>query len=86
MREFILLALKAWTTPDFFTDNLVAAGRMDVVATTISNALYYSHHIRDDTIIHVVLNGPKLPPKILSFDGSKLRSEPERLYLHRMHG
>ncbi len=78
MREFILLALKAKTSPDFDLDNLPDAGRMDLVCRTISNALLVSNHIRDNTIIHAVLNGPKDPPRIISFYGNNVKNlEPD---------
>lgn len=74
IREFILLALKAKTSPDFDLDNLPAEGRIDLACRTVSNALYVSMHIRKDTIIHVCLNGSptEQSPKIVSFDGASL--------------
>lgn len=75
MREFILRARKART--DFFDINdLVGAGRMDLVTRCISNALFVSNDIRKNTIIHVVLEGPKHPPKTISFIGKDLRNFP----------
>lgn len=80
MREFILLASKARTTPDF--DNLVKAGRMDLVCRFISNCLCYSNGIRKDTNVYVVLNGPKNPPRIIIFLGAKIeRLEPDEFSL-----
>lgn len=73
MREFILLALKARTSPDFSLTELVKAGRLNTVCRTISNSLCISNSIRKDTIIHVALSGPTHPPKLISFDGSKLK-------------
>ncbi len=73
MREFILRALKGKTTPDFSLDDLPSAGRMDLVCRCISNALWISNDLRRDTIIHVVMDGPSLPPKIVSFSGLELR-------------
>ena len=72
VREFILLALKAPTSPDFSLDNMPESGRVDLVCRTISNALYVSMHIRKDTLIHVCLNGPSSSPKIVTFDGEFL--------------
>ena len=73
MREFLLRALKARTTPDFSIDNLEEAGKMHIVARCISNALWVAKGIREDTIMHVNLEGPKLPPKTISFYGEKMR-------------
>ena len=78
MREFLLLALKAWTSPTFSLERLPDAGRMDLVCRTISNALWVSNDLRRDTIIHVALSGPKLPPKLISFSGALLKGvEPD---------
>jgi len=73
MREFLLRALKARTTPDFDLDNLDGAGKMHIVARCISNALWVANGIRQDTIIHVCLEGPTLPPKMISFYGFALK-------------
>ncbi len=73
MREFILLALKAKTSPNFNLDQLPEAGRMDLVCRTISNALWISNDLRRDTVIHIVLNGPRDPPKLISFYGETLK-------------
>lgn len=72
MREFILLALNAKTTPDFDIENMPKEGRIDLVCRCISNALFLSNHMRNDTTIHVCLNGAptELSPKTLSFSGN----------------
>ncbi|MFH1211395.1 MAG: tRNA (pseudouridine(54)-N(1))-methyltransferase TrmY [Candidatus Woesearchaeota archaeon] len=72
MREFILLASKSKTSSDFSLDNLPEAGRMDLVCRTISNALWISNDLRKDTAIHVAMNGPPCPPKMISFFGENL--------------
>jgi tRNA (pseudouridine54-N1)-methyltransferase len=75
MKEFILLALKAKTTPDFDISNLPNEGRIDLVCRCVSNSLYVSNHMRADSVIHACLNGApnELSPKIISFYGDKLR-------------
>ena len=73
MREFILLALKAPTTPDFDINNLPDYGRLDLVCRTISNTIYVSDALRQDTIVHVSLNGPKDPPKLISFHPNQMK-------------
>ena len=72
MREFILLALKAKTSPDFSLKDLPKAGRLDVVCRAIANTLWVSQGIREDTVLHVILNGPKHPPKIIRFEGKEI--------------
>lgn len=84
MREFILLALKAKTTPNFSLDNLQDAGRMDLVCRAISNALYISNDLRRDTVIHVAMSGPSDPPKLISFYGETLKGiEPDERAIAR---
>jgi tRNA (pseudouridine54-N1)-methyltransferase len=73
MREFLLRALKARTDADFDLNNLPDAGRLDLVARCISGSLWLAKGLRQDTIIHVNLEGPKYPPKIISFYGSRLK-------------
>jgi tRNA (pseudouridine54-N1)-methyltransferase len=71
MREFILKATKA-VTVSFDLNDLPAAGRMDVVCRCVSNALFVSNVIRDDTIFHVALEGPSKPPRLISFYGKDI--------------
>ncbi|MCS7106262.1 MAG: tRNA (pseudouridine(54)-N(1))-methyltransferase TrmY [Candidatus Aenigmarchaeota archaeon] len=74
MREFILRASKAVTTPDFNLNDLPgSAGRMDLVCRCISSALWISNDLRRDSRIFVVLEGPPFPPKLLIFDGRSLK-------------
>lgn len=73
MKEFILRALKARTDEKFDLNDLPSAGRMDLVCRCISNAVFISNDLRRDTIIHVVLDGPSDPPKIISFNGAELK-------------
>jgi tRNA (pseudouridine54-N1)-methyltransferase len=74
MREFILYARKAVTSPDFALDDLPGSGgRMDLVARCICNALWISHALRRDTCIHVVACGSPKPPRVISFYGDALR-------------
>jgi tRNA (pseudouridine54-N1)-methyltransferase len=72
MREFILRARKGPTAPNFSLDHLSDAGRLEVVAHCIANALFYSKHIRSQTIIHIVLDGPGDPPKTIRFESDHL--------------
>ncbi len=72
MREFILRARKGPTAPNFSLDHLSDAGRLEVVTHCIANALFYSKHIRPQTIIHIVLDGPGDPPKTIRFESDHL--------------
>jgi tRNA (pseudouridine54-N1)-methyltransferase len=72
MRTFVLYARKARTDSKFRLDDLISAGRMDLVCRCITSALWLSHNVREDTRIFVVLNGPTKPPVTICFQGSKL--------------
>ncbi|RCV65320.1 tRNA (pseudouridine54-N1)-methyltransferase [Methanophagales archaeon] len=74
MKQFIIYARKAVTSPDFTLDDLPGSGgRMDLVARCICNALWISHDLRRDTCIHVVACGTPNPPVVISFFGDRLR-------------
>ena len=73
MRTFVLWARKAKTTANFSLDDLPGSGRMDLVCRCISNALCTSDHLRKDTRIYVILEGPPTPPITLLFDGGLLQ-------------
>jgi len=72
MRTFVLYARKARTDSNFRLDDLINAGRIDLVCRCISSALWLSHNVREDTKIFTVLNGPPKPPVTICFQGSKL--------------
>lgn len=71
MREFIVRARIARTSANFDLLNLPDAGRMEIVCDCISAAFAVSYHLRQDTIINVVLEGPPNQPIIITVDGSK---------------
>ena len=60
MREFIYFSGKARTSGNF--DDLMQAGRMDIVCHVIINAFFLSRHMRDDAVLHLVFYGPPTPP------------------------
>lgn len=69
MRTFVLYARKARTDDNFKLNDLISAGRMDLVCRCISSALWLSHKAREDARIFVVLNGPPKPPVTICFQG-----------------
>jgi tRNA (pseudouridine54-N1)-methyltransferase len=71
MRTFVLYARKARTDDNFKLNDLISAGRMDLVCRCISSALWLSHKAREDARIFVVLNGPPKPPVTICFQGSE---------------
>lgn len=71
MKEFILRAQRSRTS-DIELDNLPGAGRFDIICDCISNSLHISKNIRRDTNFHVVLEGPRYPPRTISFYGKDI--------------
>ncbi|MDD5651120.1 MAG: tRNA (pseudouridine(54)-N(1))-methyltransferase TrmY [Candidatus Nanoarchaeia archaeon] len=66
MREFIYYSTKGRTSGNF--DDLMQAGRLDIVCHMVINAFYLSHDIRKDVKLHLILNGPPDPPKHIEFE------------------
>ena len=66
MREFIYFSQKARTSGNF-GDDLMKAGRMDIVINVIIASLFLSHKLRDDIKLHLIFNGPPNPPMHLEF-------------------
>lgn len=62
MRHFIYFSNKAQTSGNFRTDDLMKAGRMDIVCNVIISAISLSHRIREDVHMHLILNGPPNQP------------------------
>ncbi len=63
MRHFIYFSASAPTSGKFNTDDLMSAGRLDIAIHSIINAIFLSHDIRDDVIIHLIFYGMPDPPK-----------------------
>ena len=61
MREFIYFSQKARTSGNF-GDDLMKAGRMDIVCNVIIAGFFLSHKLREDVKIHLIFNGPPNPP------------------------
>ena len=77
MRTFIVVGHKAKTDAHFNLNDLPGgAGRMDILCRCVNSALFLSHDLRRDVIIYLVLLGEPEPPKIVKFEGERVR------YLH----
>jgi len=74
MREFILRARKGPSTPDFSLDALPKVCHLEIVAHCIANAVFYSLNLRSSVKIHIVLDGPSDPPKIVRIESDRLGS------------
>ena len=74
MRDFILRARKGPSTPDFSSDDLPGASHLEIVCHCIANALFYSLRLRDDVCVHIALDGPAAPPKVVRIESEDLGS------------
>lgn len=63
MREFVFFSRKGKTTGNFNTENLMAAGRLDIVCHSVISAFFISEGMRGHVRFHLILNGPPDPPK-----------------------
>jgi len=69
MRQFLVVAHEAPTTPDFALDDLTGAGRMDLLARTVTAAFLLSHGLREAVRVRLVL-GDELTVR---FEGDALQ-------------
>ena len=67
MREFVLFSRKGWTIGDFDPNDLKNYGRLDLVARCIISAFALSRNLRKDVVFHLLLYGPRDPPKYIKF-------------------
>jgi tRNA pseudouridine-54 N-methylase len=70
MREFIYYSKSAVTTGNFGLQNLMKAGRMDIVCNVIISTFFISNHTREDVKLHLIFDGPPNAPAhlILEYD------------------
>ena len=72
MREFLYYSTKARTSGNFDLQNLMKAGRMDIVCNVIIAVFFLSHKLRENVKLHLVFHGMPCPPRHLI-----LESDPE---------
>ncbi|MFQ5531768.1 MAG: hypothetical protein ACE5ES_04090 [Candidatus Nanoarchaeia archaeon] len=63
MRQIIYFSKSARTSGNFNTNELMKAGRMDIVIHTIISSFFLSHGFRDDVKLHLIFYGNPDPPK-----------------------
>jgi len=63
MRHFVYFSKNAVTTGNFNTNELMKAGRMDIVIHVIIASFFLSHGFREDVKMHLVFYGPPNPPR-----------------------
>ena len=74
MRDFILRARRGPSTPDFSLNALPQISHLEIVAHCIANAVFFSLNLRSSVRIHIVLDGPSDPPKIVRIESDCLGS------------
>jgi tRNA (pseudouridine54-N1)-methyltransferase len=71
MRRFVVIGQKATASGDFSLDDLPGtSGRLDVLLRCVRAALLFSHGVRRDTVVYLVLLGGPLAPRTLRVQGS----------------
>ena len=71
MREFIYYSKNAVTAGNMIRDNLMQAGRMDIVCNVIISAFFISNEMRDDVKLHLIFDGPPNAPRHLVFESNQ---------------
>ncbi|MFA7707532.1 MAG: hypothetical protein WCX73_01150 [Candidatus Pacearchaeota archaeon] len=70
MREFVYYSGKAKTSGNF-GDDLMKAGRMDIICNVIIQTFFISNQMREDIHLHLIFNGPPNPPMHLELISNK---------------
>jgi tRNA (pseudouridine54-N1)-methyltransferase len=70
MREFIYYSKRAVTAGNFIKDDLMKAGRMDIVCNVFISVFFISNFMRDDVKLHLVFDGPPNAPRHLVFESN----------------
>lgn len=74
MQDFIIIGHKAVTTGGFSLNDMPgSAGRMDILCRCINSVFFLSHDLRRDVQAHLLLLGDPNPPRVIRFNGEKLR-------------
>ena len=63
MREFVYFSDEAATSGNFDVNELMKAGRMDIVIHFIINSFFVSKELREDVKLHLIFYGMPDPPK-----------------------
>lgn len=73
-RNFVVRARRGPTGANFSVDALAQANHLEAAVQAVLAALFYANTHRNDTTIHVVLEGAPDPPRTLRFGGDDLGS------------
>ncbi len=75
MRHIVYYSSKARTSGNF--DDLMKAGRMDIVCHVVVNAFFLSNSLREDVKLHLVFAGPPDPIKHIEIQVKSNQGLPE---------
>ena len=74
MRRFVVIGQKASASGDFLPFDVPGtSGRLDVLLRCVRAALLWSHGIRTDVVVYLVLGGGPRAPRVVRIDGSAAR-------------
>ena len=72
--SFVIVGARATAGPDFRLDDLPAtSGRLDVLLRCVRAGLLFSHGVRRDVAVYLVLLGGPAAPRALRFTGEDVR-------------
>lgn len=77
MRHFVYFSRHARTSGNFNTNDLMKAGRMDIVCNVIIHSFFISNAVREDVTLHLVFYGAPDPPKHIEMQIKKAKGLPE---------
>ena len=75
MRTFVYFSSKARTTGNW--DDLMQAGRMDIVCNFLIHSFFISNAMREDVDLHLVFYGSPDPPKHIEINVKSSKGIPE---------
>lgn len=74
MRSFVVIGRTATASAEFLLDDLPgSSGRLDVLLRCVRAALLYSHGLRSDVRVYLVLRGGPSAPRVLRVDSQRAR-------------
>jgi len=71
MREFLYYSKNAVTAGNLIQDDLMKAGRMDIVCNVIISVFFISNEMRDDVRLHLIFDGGPNNPRHLVLESNK---------------
>jgi tRNA (pseudouridine54-N1)-methyltransferase len=71
MRRFVIIGQKATASSDFLLDDVPGtSGRLDVLLRCVRAAMLFSHGIRPNIVVYLVLLGGARAPRVLRIDSA----------------